>query len=92
MKIKFHVLTAASIMMTALWDIAPCSLVEVDLMMEAVITSETSVNFYETTRRNIPQDCHLHENGCFPSFHYRTVGIRTSMNFISQVVVFIYAL
>jgi hypothetical protein len=26
------------------------------LMMEAVSTSETSVSFYETTRRNIPED------------------------------------
>jgi hypothetical protein len=29
------------------------------LMMEAVSTSETSVYFYETTKRNIPEDCHL---------------------------------
>jgi hypothetical protein len=29
------------------------------LMMEAVSTSEISVNFYETTRRNIPQDINL---------------------------------
>jgi hypothetical protein len=28
--------------------------------MEAVITSETSANLYETTRRNIPEDSHLH--------------------------------
>jgi hypothetical protein len=28
-------------------------------MMEAVSTSETSVNFYQTTRRNIPEDRHL---------------------------------
>jgi hypothetical protein len=44
--------------MTAFWDIAPCILLEVDqhfrgayinLIMEAVHTSETSVNFYETT-------------------------------------------
>jgi hypothetical protein len=26
------------------------------LMMEAIISSETSVNFYQTTRRNIPED------------------------------------
>jgi hypothetical protein len=26
------------------------------LMMEAAGTSETSVNFYQTTRRNIPED------------------------------------
>jgi hypothetical protein len=28
-------------------------------MMEAVSTSETPVNFYQTTRLNIPEDCHL---------------------------------
>jgi hypothetical protein len=29
------------------------------LMMEAATTSETSVNFYQTTRRSIPEDSHL---------------------------------
>jgi hypothetical protein len=28
------------------------------LMMEAEITSETSVYFYETARRHIPEGCH----------------------------------
>jgi hypothetical protein len=53
--------------MTVFWDIAPCSLLETDrnfsaiaLMVETINTSETSVNFYETTRRNIPEDSHLH--------------------------------
>jgi hypothetical protein len=61
--------------MTAFWDIAPCSIVEVDrrfrasyflhhrfidLMMEAVCTSETSVNLYEATRHSIPEGCHIH--------------------------------
>jgi hypothetical protein len=54
-------------------DVAPCSPVEVDrcfrgaiirtmmiaLLMETVCTSKTSVNFYETTRCNIPDGCHL---------------------------------
>jgi hypothetical protein len=40
--------------MTAFWDIAPCNLVEVALIMEAVRTTETSVYFNETTRRYIP--------------------------------------
>jgi hypothetical protein len=31
------------------------------LMMEAASTSETSVNFYQTARRNIPEDSHLHD-------------------------------
>jgi hypothetical protein len=30
------------------------------LTMEAARIFETSVNFYETTRRSIPQDSHLH--------------------------------
>jgi hypothetical protein len=29
------------------------------LMMEAESTSETSVNFYQTTRRNMPENDHL---------------------------------
>jgi hypothetical protein len=29
------------------------------LTIEAVSTSETSANFYQTTRRNIPEDRHL---------------------------------
>jgi hypothetical protein len=28
-------------------------------MTEAASVSETSVNFYQTTRRNIPEDSHL---------------------------------
>jgi hypothetical protein len=30
------------------------------LMMEAASTSEKSVNFYQTTRRNNPEDSYLH--------------------------------
>jgi hypothetical protein len=36
------------------------SKIEIALMIEAVNTSETSVNFYETTQRNIPKDDHFH--------------------------------
>jgi hypothetical protein len=35
---------------------------EYSLMMEAVSTSETSVNFYQTTRRNIPEDSRVQKN------------------------------
>jgi hypothetical protein len=61
--------------LTACWEIVTCSLVEVDrrfrgatvsiitamiaLMMEAVRTSKTSVNFYKTTRHNTLEDSHL---------------------------------
>jgi hypothetical protein len=60
--------------MTAFWNVAPYSLVEVcdisevrtasvigliALMMAAVNTSETSVNFYGTIRCNMPEGYHL---------------------------------
>jgi hypothetical protein len=52
--------------MAVFWVVAPCSLVEVyrrfrviALMMQAVSTSETSVNFYQTTQRYNPEDSHL---------------------------------
>jgi hypothetical protein len=62
--------------MAVLWDVALCSVVEVYgrfrgtcclhhqgdecLMTEAASISETSVNFYQTTRRYNPEDSHLH--------------------------------
>jgi hypothetical protein len=47
------------------------------LTMEAASTSETSVNFYQTTWRYNPEDSHLHtrrrEN---PKFHKTSVLLR----------------
>jgi hypothetical protein len=40
--------------MTVFWDFVQCT-----LLTEAVSTSETSVNFYHTKRRNISEDNHL---------------------------------
>jgi hypothetical protein len=47
---------------TAFWEIPPCSLIEADprfrvitLMMDAEITFETSVHFYETAQRSISE-------------------------------------
>jgi hypothetical protein len=66
------------------WVVAPCSLVEFTdvsevlaasiiraIMMEAVSTSQTSVNFYQTTRRNNPEDSHLRSLSCSqePALH-----------------------
>jgi hypothetical protein len=54
----------------ALLDTAFCSLVEVDrcfrpaLMKEAIRTSVTSVNLYETTRRNIQEGCCYYHARC----------------------------
>jgi hypothetical protein len=64
--------------MAAFWDIAPC-LVQTGrpfrganylnhqgnaMMMKAVSTSEMSVNFYQITWCNIPDDSHLHTRHC----------------------------
>jgi hypothetical protein len=49
--------------LAVLWNVPPCSLVEIALMMEAMGTSETSVNFYQATRRNIPEDSRLKLSG-----------------------------
>jgi hypothetical protein len=48
--------------LTDVSDVLTTSIIRaiIALMMEAVSTSEMSVNFYETTRRNIPEDGHLH--------------------------------
>jgi hypothetical protein len=55
--------------MAIFWVVAPCILVEVyqrfraiALMMEAARSSETLLNFYQTTRRYNPEDSHLHIN------------------------------
>jgi hypothetical protein len=40
--------------MAIFWDAA------IALIMEAVSSSEMSVSIYDTTRRNIPEDSHLH--------------------------------
>jgi hypothetical protein len=39
-------------------DVSEVLVASITLMMEAVSTSETSVNFYQTTRSNIPEDSH----------------------------------
>jgi hypothetical protein len=73
--LRFQVLTVASMKMTVFWDVAVCNFIEVGqcfrgvyclhhqaLKMEAVSTSETSVNLYEITWHNIPEDSHLQLN------------------------------
>jgi hypothetical protein len=59
---------APGMKMVVFWVVAPCSLVEVYrrfkgaccLYIRAMSTSETSVNIYQTTRCNNPEDSHLH--------------------------------
>jgi hypothetical protein len=53
---RFQVLTATNMKMAVFFIIKA-------MMMEAVTTSETSVNFYRTTRRNFPEGSHLQLEG-----------------------------
>jgi hypothetical protein len=63
--VRFQVVTAASMKTAVFWDVVSCSLIDdrffrgsasTDLMMEAASTSEKIFKFYETTRRNMPED------------------------------------
>jgi hypothetical protein len=49
-----------------LYKFTSISEVLIILMMEAASTSEMSVNFYQTTWCNIPEDIHLQENTYSP--------------------------
>jgi hypothetical protein len=42
--------------------------------MEAASTSETSVNFYQTTKRNNPEDSHIHTR-CSEKLKFQIVNI-----------------
>jgi hypothetical protein len=46
--------------------------------MEASNTSETSVNFYQTTRRNIPEDNHLRTR--------RRENLKSRLRYVTSVV------
>jgi hypothetical protein len=58
--------------MAVFWNVAPCSLLGIDRRFRGancfhhqgvdggITSSEISVNFYQTARRNIPQHRHLH--------------------------------
>jgi hypothetical protein len=46
-------------------------------LMEAASTSETSVYFNDTTRRNIPDGCHLHDLLVFTTMIEQNFGVYT---------------
>jgi hypothetical protein len=73
--VRFQVLTASSMKFRVLWDILPCSQIDVDrrfrliaLIMEAARTSETSVDIDLTTRQYISQKTlnFTYDDGCLP--------------------------
>jgi hypothetical protein len=56
-KVRFQVLTAANMRV-------------ISLMMEAASTSEKPVNPYQITRRNIPEDSHIHRNRLYWTVYF----------------------
>jgi hypothetical protein len=71
--------------MAVLWVVAPCSLVEVYhrfrgpccLRHQGGGTSETSADFYQTTRRYNPEDSHLHlsvQSAGLSNLNWRVAG------------------
>jgi hypothetical protein len=56
-------------------------------MMEAARTSETLVNFYQTTRRYNPEDSHLHTHRLENLKSYRVVTspIYTVLSFLINI-------
>jgi hypothetical protein len=71
--------------MSVFWVVAPCRLVDVSEVLTASIialmlpdsTTDTSVNFYQTTRRNSPEDSHLQDN----------VGLSHQAHFSSRLLI-----
>jgi len=45
-------------------------------MMEVIRTSETTIYFYETTRRNIPEECHFYNLLKSFNFDYEISSIK----------------
>jgi hypothetical protein len=62
-------------MMAVFWVAAPF----IALMMEAARTSETSLNFYQTTRRYNPEDSHLHSLDLFIYCRYKEILAETNL-------------
>jgi hypothetical protein len=55
-------------------------------MMEAASTSETSVNFYQITRRYNPEDSHLHIRSCKNLKSYYPEGCLCFLCWIFQII------
>jgi hypothetical protein len=64
--------------MAVFWAIA--------LMMEAARTSETLVNFYQTTRRYNPEDSHLRNMSSCVRALYESVGIETQIKYTPRTI------
>jgi hypothetical protein len=63
--------------MAVFWDVAPSILVDTDiiiLMMEAVSSSETSININQTTRYNIRLDSDLNLYRILKKFSHWTLS------------------
>jgi hypothetical protein len=65
--VRFQVLTASSMKTTVFLDVAPYSLVYIDRRFRSAYCfhhqgDETSLNFCQTARRNIPEESSTHNS------------------------------
>jgi hypothetical protein len=74
--------------MVVFWVVAPCSAL-IALMMEAARTSETLINFYQTTRRYNPEDSHLRthrrenlKSYCIRNAHFDKITFITDAKYV----------
>jgi hypothetical protein len=56
----------------------------------AKFSSETSVNFYQTTRRYIPDNRIIYNQGCKNLTCYESRYVRLFSNFILEYIIFIF--
>jgi hypothetical protein len=87
--------TVDNIQTNIFWDVLPCSPIKltdisdvltaffITLWMEAVSTSETSVNFYQTTQHNNPEDSNHHH--CDDLKHHLIFNIGRTAKFDCRV-------
>jgi hypothetical protein len=66
--VRFQILTAASMKMAAFWVVATCSL----------------VNFYQTTRRNNPEDSYLQDKMCPITINFNFVRVCTYIDIYGE--------
>jgi hypothetical protein len=85
--VRFQILTTTNMNMPLFWDVASYSLVEIyrrfryalcipgNEIITTICTSETSVTFYQTVRRNVPEERHAAKDLALPGLEPRSSSL-----------------